>query len=77
MVALSSFRLAYNGAGLYDRAGLIAGNLTGIRRSNIAKYMNKAESPAWRKTRVIRRRPFRFGWLSSLALKVLIPILSS
>jgi hypothetical protein len=41
-----------NGFGLYDRAGLIAGDLTAIRISNIAKYMNKADLPAWRKTRV-------------------------
>ena len=37
------YEISANGAGLYDRAGLIAGDLTGIRRSNIAKYMNKAD----------------------------------
>ena len=40
---MGSANIGANGAGLYDRAGLIAGDLTGIRRSNIAKYMNKAD----------------------------------
>ena len=55
----------------------MAAVLTGIRSSNIAKNMNKVVWPSLHKTRVTRRRPFRFGWLSSLAMKVLITILSS
>ena len=51
--------------------------LTGIRCSNIVKNMNKVVWPSLHKTRVTRRRPFRFGWLSSLDMKVLITILSS
>ena len=49
--------------------------LTGIRSSNIVKNMNKVVWPSLHKTRVIRRRPFRFGWLSSLDMKVLIHFL--
>ncbi len=55
----------------------MAAVLTGILSSNIAKNMNKVVWPSLHKTRVIRRRPFRFGWLSSLDMKVLITILSS
>ena len=43
MVVVSSVTLAYNGFGLYVRAGLIEGDLTGFRRSNVEKYMNKAD----------------------------------
>ena len=55
----------------------MAAVLTGIRSSNIVKNMNKVVWPSLHKTRVIRRRPFRFGWLSFLDMKVLITILSS
>ncbi len=50
--------------------------LTVIRSSNIVKNMNKVVWPSLHKTRVTRRRPFRFGWLSSFAVKVLITFLS-
>ena len=50
--------------------------LTGIRCSNIDKNMNKVVWPSLHKTRVTRRRPFRFGWLSSVAVNVLITFLS-
>jgi hypothetical protein len=50
---------------------LIADDLTGIRESNIAKFMNKAQWPSLHKTRVTGSASFRNSTINLFAKGIL------